>query len=74
MLCPLSYGGGRPRLGPVKPNRVGSPGHAERRCTGTELYYERAGEGEPMLLIQGMSATHLAWGEPFLDGLEPNFD
>jgi pimeloyl-ACP methyl ester carboxylesterase len=43
-------------------------------ASGTELHYERAGEGEPMLLIQGMSATHLAWGRPFLDQLEPNFD
>jgi 3-oxoadipate enol-lactonase len=43
-------------------------------AAGTELYYERAGEGEPLLLIQGMSATHLAWGRPFLSGLEPNFD
>lgn len=41
---------------------------------GTELYYERAGSGEPMLLIQGMSATHLTWGRPFLDALEPHFD
>jgi pimeloyl-ACP methyl ester carboxylesterase len=41
---------------------------------GTELYYERAGEGEPMLLIQGMSATHLAWGRPFLSLLESSFD
>jgi pimeloyl-ACP methyl ester carboxylesterase len=41
---------------------------------GTELYYERAGEGEPMLLIQGMSATHLAWGRPFLERLEGSFD
>lgn len=41
---------------------------------GTELHYERAGEGEPMLLIQGMSATHLAWGRPFLDELERSFD
>jgi pimeloyl-ACP methyl ester carboxylesterase len=41
---------------------------------GTELYYERAGAGEPMLLIQGMSATHLTWGRPFLDQLEPHFD
>ena len=32
---------------------------------GTELNYERAGAGEPLLLIQGMSATHLAWGRPF---------
>jgi len=39
-----------------------------------ELHYERAGVGEPMLLIQGMSATHLAWGRPFLSRLEKSFD
>ncbi len=43
-------------------------------AAGTELYYERAGEGEPMLLIQGMSATHLAWGEEFRRALEPSFE
>jgi 3-oxoadipate enol-lactonase len=42
--------------------------------SGTEFYYERAGEGEPLLLIQGMSATHMAWGRPFLDELERSFD
>jgi len=41
---------------------------------GTELYYERRGSGEPMLLIQGMSATRLAWGEEFRAGLEPSFE
>jgi pimeloyl-ACP methyl ester carboxylesterase len=41
---------------------------------GTELYYERAGSGEPMLLIQGMAATNLAWGRPFLERLEADFD
>jgi 3-oxoadipate enol-lactonase len=41
---------------------------------GTELHYVRAGEGESMLLIQGMSATHLAWGHPFLSPLEESFD
>ena len=41
---------------------------------GTELYYERGGSGEPLLLIQGMSATHLAWGRPFLEGLEQSFE
>jgi pimeloyl-ACP methyl ester carboxylesterase len=40
----------------------------------SELYYERAGSGEPMLLIQGMAATHLAWGRPFLDQLEAHFE
>jgi pimeloyl-ACP methyl ester carboxylesterase len=43
-------------------------------ASGTELHYERAGEGEPMLLIQGMSATHLAWGRPFLDDLQRDFN
>ncbi len=41
---------------------------------GTELHYERAGRGEPLLLIQGMSATHLAWGRAFLAPLEQSFD
>lgn len=43
-------------------------------ASGTELHYLRGGEGDPMLLIQGMSATHLAWGRPFLEGLERSFD
>jgi 3-oxoadipate enol-lactonase len=43
-------------------------------AAGTELYYERAGEGEPMLLIQGMSANLLAWGDVFRPLLEPSFD
>jgi 3-oxoadipate enol-lactonase len=43
-------------------------------ANGTELHYLRAGEGEPLLLIQGMSATHLTWGRPFLDELEAHFD
>jgi 3-oxoadipate enol-lactonase len=43
-------------------------------ASGTELHYLRAGEGEPLLLIQGMSATHLAWGQPFLDALEGEFE
>lgn len=41
---------------------------------GRELYYEVRGEGPALLLIQGLSGTHRAWGEPFLqalgDGLE----
>ncbi|HVX33089.1 MAG TPA: alpha/beta fold hydrolase [Solirubrobacterales bacterium] len=41
---------------------------------GTELYWERSGAGEPLLLIQGMSGTHLTWGEPFLSLLRPHFD
>jgi 3-oxoadipate enol-lactonase len=43
-------------------------------ASGTELHYLRAGDGEPLLLIQGMSATHLAWGRPFLDEVERSFD
>jgi 3-oxoadipate enol-lactonase len=41
---------------------------------GTELHYLRAGSGEPMLLIQGMSATHRAWGRAFLAPLEQSFE
>jgi 3-oxoadipate enol-lactonase len=41
---------------------------------GGTLFYERRGDGEPLLLIQGMSGTHLAWGEPFLDGLGVGLD
>ena len=41
---------------------------------GTELHFERAGSGEPLLLIQGMSGTHVAWGEPFKGALEESFD
>jgi pimeloyl-ACP methyl ester carboxylesterase len=41
---------------------------------GTELHFVRAGTGEPLLLIQGMSATHLAWGRPFSSLLEQSFD
>jgi 3-oxoadipate enol-lactonase len=41
---------------------------------GTELHFVRAGAGEPLLLIQGMSATHLAWGRPFSSLLEQSFD
>jgi len=41
---------------------------------GTELHYVRRGTGEPLLLIQGMSATHMAWGRPFLSLLEGSFE
>jgi 3-oxoadipate enol-lactonase len=41
---------------------------------GAEVYWERSGAGEPLLLIQGMSGTHLTWGEPFLSRLRPDFD
>ena len=43
-------------------------------ASGTELHYERAGEGEPLLLIQGMSANHMAWGEAFSSRLERDFE
>ncbi|MFT3865696.1 MAG: alpha/beta hydrolase [Solirubrobacterales bacterium] len=42
--------------------------------SGVELYWERSGGGEPLLLIQGMSGTHLTWGRPFLAALERDFD
>jgi len=39
-----------------------------------ELHYERGGSGEPLLMIQGMSGTHVSWGEPFLEPLRTHFD
>ena len=39
-----------------------------------ELYYERSGSGEPLLLIMGMSGTHLTWGDAFLDALRSDFE
>ncbi|TMK42649.1 MAG: alpha/beta fold hydrolase [Actinobacteria bacterium] len=44
------------------------------RTPNVELSYERRGNGAPLLLIMGMSGTHLHWGEPFLSELEPSFD
>ena len=43
-------------------------------AAGTELFYELSGSGEPLLMIQGMSATRLAWGRPFLEELERSFE
>jgi pimeloyl-ACP methyl ester carboxylesterase len=39
-----------------------------------ELHYQRGGSGEPLLLIQGMSGTHVAWGEPFVELLRRDFE
>jgi pimeloyl-ACP methyl ester carboxylesterase len=39
-----------------------------------ELHHVRRGGGEPLLMVQGMSGTQLAWGEPFLSELERDFD
>ncbi|CAN5171223.1 alpha/beta hydrolase [soil metagenome] len=40
----------------------------------TELYYERRGNGPALLLVQGMGANCLHWGEPFLKALERDFE
>jgi len=40
----------------------------------TELYYERRGSGEPLLLIQGLGAHGGHWGEPLLTDLERDFE
>ena len=37
---------------------------------GLELFHQRRGAGEPLLLIQGMSGTHLSWGDPFAGALD----
>jgi 3-oxoadipate enol-lactonase len=47
---------------------------AKAEVAGREFHYERAGSGEPLLLIQGMSGTHVSWGEEFKGALEESFD
>lgn len=41
---------------------------------GIELYYERRGAGEPLLLVQGLGAHSGHWGERFLGELERDFE
>jgi pimeloyl-ACP methyl ester carboxylesterase len=41
---------------------------------GSELYFERRGGGEPLVLIQGMGGESTHWGEPFLRELERDFE
>ncbi len=40
---------------------------------GHGLHYVERGEGDPLLLVMGLSGTHLSWGEPFLDALAEDF-
>ena len=39
-----------------------------------KLHHVRRGSGEPLLLIQGLSASLLHWGEDFLSRLDADFD
>ncbi len=41
---------------------------------GSQLHVERRGEGDPLLLIQGMGGNSEHWGEPFLRELERDFE
>ncbi|HEV7882805.1 MAG TPA: alpha/beta fold hydrolase [Solirubrobacteraceae bacterium] len=41
---------------------------------GSEIYYERRGAGEPLLLLQGLGGNSLHWGERFLSALEDMFE
>jgi pimeloyl-ACP methyl ester carboxylesterase len=41
---------------------------------GRSIFYERRGEGEPLVLIMGLSGNSTNWGEPFLSLLERDFD
>jgi pimeloyl-ACP methyl ester carboxylesterase len=46
---------------------------AHAKIDGRDIHYVQRGEGEPLLLIQGMSGSHLSWGDPFLAELERDF-
>jgi 3-oxoadipate enol-lactonase len=41
---------------------------------GSQLHVERRGDGEPLLLIQGMGGNTAHWGEPFLAALDGGFE
>jgi 3-oxoadipate enol-lactonase len=41
---------------------------------GTDIFYERRGAGEPLLLIQGLGGHSLHWGDRFLGALEDGFE
>src|SRR3954451_5891721 len=41
---------------------------------GRKLFHVRRGAGEPLLLIMGMSGTHLSWGDPFMEDLIRDYD
>jgi len=44
------------------------------RVADSELHVERRGEGEPLLLVQGLGCHTAHWGEPFLAELERDFE
>ena len=46
---------------------------ATATVNGHDLHFEQRGDGEPLLLIMGMSGTHLTWGEPWLELLARDF-
>ena len=39
-----------------------------------QLHHVHRGRGEPLLMIQGLSGSHAAWGEPLLEALQEDFD
>jgi pimeloyl-ACP methyl ester carboxylesterase len=41
---------------------------------GTELWYERRGTGEPLLMVMGMGGGRRHWGEAFSDLIAHDFD
>ena len=47
---------------------------AHVEANGPRLHYLRRGEGEPLLLVMGLSGNHLHWGDPFLSQIESDFD
>ena len=65
------YGTGPPPRGA---RRASFPAMATATINGNELHHLQRGEGEPLLLIMGMSGTHLSWGEPFLEALARDFE
>src|SRR3954454_15862759 len=64
----------RARIGRGMTHRIPSRAMPQAAVDGISLFYERRGAGEPVLLIQGMSGTHLSWGERFMAALRDDLD
>ena len=73
---PVTPHAARGPAGPARAlrRRVASSAMSHLTVGGRRLFHQRRGTGEPLLLIQGMSGTHLAWGEPFAADLARDFD
>ncbi len=69
---PAAHKSGSPRS--ARPGALALRAVPRVAVSGTELHLERRGDGAPLLLVQGLGANSLHWGEPFLAALQRDFE